>query len=107
MKSFFRRVIGASSLLIAAWLSSAFWAGCGSHEEPQEPAASARRSALPATPANVAGLAFPEYDLNVPVGGWSAPGVTAEDITAKIGQGFRLHDLSVESTLTPMRFTAE
>lgn len=55
--------------------------------------------------ANAAQLAYPEYDLNVPVPGWWMHSASVATVQAKINEGYRLHDVEYLSGSTSL-FTA-
>jgi CubicO group peptidase (beta-lactamase class C family) len=57
------------------------------------------------TAADAALLAYPEYDLNVPVASWWMHNASADIVQAKINEGYRLHDIDYLSA-SPERFTA-
>ena len=79
------------------------WAGCSQKGDgPGTRSETARVSAVSAS----SGLAYPEYDLDVPVEFFAFEHRPASEITAKMGEGFRLISVSAATDVSPPLFNA-
>jgi CubicO group peptidase (beta-lactamase class C family) len=93
-----------SSWFVGSALVAVMGSGCRALEtDTQHPTYEQRRGSLSKTLA--ASLAFPEYDLNVPVEWLLMDSQPATEIQARMSAGFRLHDLEVVAA-SPLRFSA-